>query len=89
MRVIDRIALATLIITAEDDPFVPAHPFRDPRIAANPHIDLRICRHGGHCGFVESRNGADDGYDGYWAEREIIDFVQSRSTSFNARRAAK
>ena len=29
-----------LIITAEDDPFVPAEPFRDPGVTANPHITL-------------------------------------------------
>ena len=30
MRVIDRIRVPTLILTAEDDPFVPPAPFRDP-----------------------------------------------------------
>src|SRR5207248_9717449 len=55
LRIIDRIGVPTLIITAEDDPFVPSERFRDPRIAANSHIDLRICPHGGHCGFVGPR----------------------------------
>src|SRR5262249_55987031 len=71
MRVIDRIRVPALIITAEDDPFVPVQPFRDPRIAANPHIELRICGYGGHCGFIGERNGEDDGY---WAEGQIVDF---------------
>jgi predicted alpha/beta-fold hydrolase len=31
-----------------------------------------ITRYGGHCGFVEA---ARDGYDGYWAEREIVEFA--------------
>ncbi len=72
MRIIDRIAVPTLIITAEDDPFVPSQPFRDPKVTSNPHIDLRISRHGGHCGFVGPRSGEDDGY---WAERQIVEFV--------------
>ncbi len=74
MRVIDRIRVPTLIITAEDDPFVPAQPFRDPRITENPNITLHICRHGGHCGFVGQRNGGED--DGYWAENQIVEFVE-------------
>jgi predicted alpha/beta-fold hydrolase len=72
MRVVDRIRLPALIITAEDDPFVPSAPFRDPRVASNPHITLMLTRHGGHCGFIEPRS---DGYDGYWAEREILTFA--------------
>ena len=37
-------ACPTLIITAEDDPFVPSEPFRDPKVTGNPHITLHICR---------------------------------------------
>ena len=47
-------------------------PFRDPKVTGNPAITLAITRYGGHCGFVEA---ARDGYDGYWAEREIVDFA--------------
>src|SRR5262249_24624989 len=75
MRVVDRIAVPTLIITAEDDPFVPSQPFRDRRIAGNPHIRVHICEHGGHCGFVGPNTGM---HDGYWAERKIVDFVAGR-----------
>lgn len=72
MRVADRISVPALIITAEDDPFVPSDPFRSPVLAANPHIELHITRHGGHCGFIGPRRGDDDGY---WAEGQIVDFV--------------
>ncbi len=74
MRVIDRVALPALIVTAEDDPFVPAEPFRDPKVAGNPHIRTVITSHGGHCGFVS--RPVDD--DGYWAERTVVDFVAHR-----------
>ena len=77
MRVVDRISVPTLVISAEDDPFVPPEPFRDPRVAGNPHIELRLSAHGGHCGFVAARAGEDDGY---WAENEIVDFV-ARTTA--------
>ena len=73
MRVIDRIRVPALIITAEDDPFVPSQPFRDPTVTGNPCIDLRLSEHGGHCGFVGEKTSADD--DGYWAENQIVEFV--------------
>ncbi len=72
MRVVDRIRVPTLIITSEDDPFVPSQPFHDSRVTSNAWIDLRVTEHGGHCGFVGARSGADDGY---WAENEIVQFV--------------
>ena len=72
MRVIDRITLPALIITAADDPFVPPGPFKDPAVVGNPSITVKVTDHGGHCGFVETSTGD---YDGYWAEREIIEFI--------------
>jgi uncharacterized protein len=73
MRVIDRIRVPTLIITAEDDPFVPTEPFRDPRLTGNANITVRITPHGGHCGFI-SDSAPDD--DGYWAEQQVIAFAE-------------
>jgi predicted alpha/beta-fold hydrolase len=73
LRVIDRIQVPALIITAEDDPFVPVAPFSSPAIAGNPHITLVVTKHGGHCGFLGDQ-GADD--DGYWAEARIMDFAR-------------
>jgi predicted alpha/beta-fold hydrolase len=74
MRVVDRIRVPTLILTAEDDPFVPVEPFSDPRVTTNPHITLRVTRHGGHCGFVGE---ATAGSDGYWAEEAIVQFADA------------
>lgn len=76
MRVIDRIAVPALIITAEDDPFVPAEPFRRDAVRENPHVATVITTHGGHCGFICLSNGADDPY---WAERQIVRFVSDHS----------
>ena len=76
MRVVDRVAVPALVITAEDDPFVPSQPFHDPKMTGNPHIELRLSAHGGHCGFVAPRSATDDGY---WAETEIVAFVSRQS----------
>jgi predicted alpha/beta-fold hydrolase len=78
MRIVDRICLPALIIAAEDDPFVPSRPFRDPKVIGNPHVHLLICEHGGHCGFVGRVAGQDDGY---WAERQIVEFVERYTNS--------
>jgi hypothetical protein len=78
MRVVNRIQIPALVITSEDDPFVPPGPFRDPQVTNNPHITLHLCAHGGHCGFVGPRRGDDDGY---WAEGAIVDFVERHAAS--------
>lgn len=74
MRVIDRIRVPALIITADDDPFVPVEPFRNPALTSNPNVTLIVTRGGGHCGFVTASGHGD----GYWAEERIIDFAKSR-----------
>jgi len=75
MRVVDRIRVPALVITAEDDPFVPVEPFRNPALTSNPNVTLVVTRHGGHCGFVADPRGGDD--DGYWAESQIVEFASS------------
>src|SRR5687768_1476656 len=75
MRVIDRVARPALILSAADDPFVPAAIFDAPAVKNNPHITTMITSCGGHCAFVESSfatatEGTPNGYDGYFAERD-------------------
>src|SRR5262249_14449190 len=38
MRVVDRIRIPALILTAEDDPFVPGGQFREAAVTNNPHV---------------------------------------------------
>ena len=73
LRVVERIRVPTLILAAEDDPFVPSTPFRGPEITGNANITAAVTPHGGHCAYLER---ADGDYDGYWAEREILRFAQ-------------
>ncbi len=72
LRVIDQIAIPTLILSAADDPFVPPEQFGDPVLAANPHMTTVVTRHGGHCGFYSE---PAYGFDGYWAERAAVAFA--------------
>ncbi len=72
LRVVARIAVPTLIIAPDNDPFVPWEQFQAPEIANNPRITVTITRDGGHCAFVAE---APDGYDGYWAEQRALTFM--------------
>ena len=82
IRVIDRIRVPTLILTAENDPFVPVEPFHRDVVRANPCITLVIAADGGHCAFIEA---ADAEYDGYWAEREVVRFANAHEASVSVR----
>ena len=72
LRVVDRISTPTLIVSAEDDPFVPPEQFRDAPVTANRNVVVALTRYGGHCGFYTK---PAPGFDGYWAERTAVDFV--------------
>ena len=76
-RVIERIALPTLMVHAADDPFIRLLPETRARIVANPHITLLETEHGGHCAFLAQPNG----YDGRWAERQIMHFFRHHGMS--------
>jgi predicted alpha/beta-fold hydrolase len=71
-----RVALPTLILTAQDDPFVPFESFRHPALTANANITLLAPRYGGHVGFVSR---ATNNQDRFWAEHCILDFARSHS----------
>jgi len=73
MRVVKLIHVPTLVITAADDPFVPAAMFDAPELRENPFITTLVTRQGGHCGFIAA---AGDGDDGYWAETSVVNFVR-------------
>jgi predicted alpha/beta-fold hydrolase len=72
-RVIDGIAVPTLILRAQNDPFIRLIPETRERILANPNIELIEPRHGGHCAFLSRRSA--DGV--HWAEAAVIRYLQS------------
>jgi hypothetical protein len=76
-RVIQRISVPTLILTAKDDPFVPLSTFQTPEISGNPHIEFVATEFGGHCSFI-SREG---GWERYWAEARVVEFCVSRENT--------
>ena len=72
-HVLDRIAVPALIITAQDDPFIPYTMFTDAKIQENPQITMVAPQYGGHCGFYQGRRQEEDPY---WAENRIMDFLR-------------
>ncbi len=49
------IKFPTLIVTALDDPIIPAHDFHQLKLSMS--MSMNILNAGGHCGFVEQING--------------------------------
>jgi predicted alpha/beta-fold hydrolase len=74
-RVVAAIRRPTLILTAQDDPFVPFSTFERAEVRENPNIRLVAPRYGGHCGFV-SQEGGDERF---WSEARIVEFCRKHS----------
>jgi predicted alpha/beta-fold hydrolase len=72
-RVVHRIAVPTLILHAQDDPFIRILPDTRASLLANPNIHFVETRHGGHCAFLSR----DHGNQIHWAEATLIRYLQS------------
>jgi uncharacterized protein len=79
-RVVDRIAVPTLILQALDDPFIRLLSATRSAILANPHIALIETPHGGHCAFLSSSRGDEI----HWAEATVMRFLAARAGLANA-----
>jgi len=67
---LERIAVPTLIVNAQDDPFLAPECFPFREAYRNPHVLLEAPQRGSHVGFYES-NG--DGT--IWSERRTVTFL--------------
>ena len=79
IRVIDQIRIPTLIIHAEDDPFIPFAPLKHPSVTGNPYILLVATARGGHIAFVSAQS---DGEDRFWAENRVVEFCRLANETF-------
>jgi predicted alpha/beta-fold hydrolase len=70
-RVVDRIAVPTLVLHAQDDPFIRLLPETRARLLANPHVTFIETSHGGHCAYLSR----DPGNEIHWAEATVIRFL--------------
>jgi len=73
-NVLERISVPTLVVHAKDDPFIRILPGTRRKLENNPHITFLETEAGGHCAFLAEPNG----YDGRWAERQTIRFIEAQ-----------
>ncbi|HYA62445.1 MAG TPA: alpha/beta fold hydrolase [Candidatus Sulfotelmatobacter sp.] len=71
-KVVGKAAVPLLLITAQDDPFVPYESLLRARVEENPRVRFVAPEHGGHCGFISRFEGAER----FWAEERIVEFVE-------------
>jgi predicted alpha/beta-fold hydrolase len=64
------IKIPARVITAADDPIVPAAPL--VHFARATRVEVQVTKHGGHLGFI-GRRGADP--DRRWIDWRVIDWV--------------
>ncbi|HMD09593.1 MAG TPA: alpha/beta fold hydrolase [Candidatus Acidoferrum sp.] len=72
-KVVAQVRVPMLMITAQDDPFVPYELFLRANPGQNPAIKFVTPEHGGHCGFISKQSGAER----FWAEQRIVEFCEA------------
>jgi len=77
LQFLPRIQTPTLILNAEDDPFLPREALERARAAASPAIEFVTTKCGGHTGFV---SGTYPWRCEYWGEEMIVDWLVRRGS---------
>lgn len=67
-----RIRIPVFAIHAQDDPFVPFAPWRDPASRPAGRFTFRRPLFGGHMSFISA--GGEGGR--FWAERQVLDYLE-------------
>ena len=74
MGFLDRIRVPTLLLNAQNDPFLPRTVLHKVRAiaAGNPYLQCEFPAHGGHVGFIA---GPHPWRADYWMERHSLDWL--------------
>jgi uncharacterized protein len=72
-NVVAQIHVPTLVITAEDDPFVPYVSFLAAGVEKLEWVRFAAPLHGGHCAFISRHSGAER----FWAEQRVVQFCEA------------
>ncbi len=71
---VEKIRIPTLIVNAQNDPFLSATTHSHPALFNNPLVKFENPRYGGHVGFaLFNQNGL------YWSELRALDFINGRN----------
>ena len=74
-RLVQQIRVRYLLITAQDDPFVPFEAIRASGVENNPAIRFVAPRYGGHCAFISNQGGNER----FWAEQRVVEFCAEQA----------
>jgi uncharacterized protein len=85
LRVVGEIRVPTLVLTAQDDPFVPFASFSTSALTKNPYVILVAPNHGGHCAFISRYSGDAR----FWAEAKVMEFCVQLSRAVFGREEIK
>src|SRR6202030_110109 len=69
-KVVAQVRVPMLMITAQDDPFVPYESFLAALVTEDLVIRFVAPERGGHCGFISKHGGSER----FWAETRVVDF---------------
>jgi predicted alpha/beta-fold hydrolase len=64
------VAVPTLILTAQDDPMIPAASLRPFAARVNGNVNFELAETGGHCGFVAPSTAPGS----FWAADRVLSF---------------
>jgi len=78
-RVVDQIAVPTLVPHAQDDPFIRLLPETRAKLHANPYVTFFETPHGGHCAYLSR----DPGNEIHWAEATAMRFLHLATAKSN------
>ena len=86
-RYADRFQIPTLILHADDDPFIRLLPATRQALRSNPAVDYVETAHGGHCAFLAQ---PDEAGQDRWAEETLARWLAFRAgpQEFNAESSA-
>jgi hypothetical protein len=74
---LNRIRVSTLLLNAQNDPFLPRSTLDDVKAHAsrNPHLRCEFPSLGGHVGFIAGANPLEADY---WMERTTLDWLEGQ-----------
>ncbi len=81
------VSIPTLLVNAQDDPFLTPECFPVDVAERNPAFHLEMPRHGGHVGFVGDRQAEVAGW--YWSERRAVEWLADVAPRGKKRRAVQ
>jgi len=79
------IRVPTLILHAEDDPFLPPSSIPRGAAAGNPHVTTGIVKRGGHVGFIHGTPWRPR----FWAEEEAARYLSGRLPGAGGARSSR